>query len=267
MGRRIDRIAGGLVLFLAAFAFFLFAWRNLYIALLAAGLFLFFAKKIAMVADDRFGSRRKGRAKRKKLAEEKALKWVFQAEEIALDEAARILLATNGYTADDLTDRRFIKKSREVCQFALIQNHPEGAKTDGNAVLRYWKAHAECDTLILLNTGFFDEKARAIVESLTKPGMRLIDRDELVQLICQSKLDIHAEEQPMRQKKGARIRQILRQIMAISRKAIWRNALYGALLMILYFLIGIKTYLVVSLVLLGLAAVGLRRPKPKAVAL
>lgn len=262
MGRKIDRIIGNGLLFLAPFAFFLFAWRNLYIALATAILFFAVSRRIARFLDERFGDRKRAKGRKKGLAEAVVRGLLYEPEDMALTRAAKIILSSSGYETSGLQGTLFTKENGERIAFSLIRNHPDGAKTDASDVLKHWHANRDCDTLVLINTGYFDEKARLSQDTYTVPRVRTIDYNELI--MAALKTGVKADEAcPAREKKKTRGKHIAARLTLISQKGILRNALYGAILMALYLLIGIKTYLFISLFLLALAALGLKKPAMK----
>lgn len=265
MGKRIDCVIGWTLLFTAGFATFLYAWRNIYVALACALAFLFLGRVVSARLRGALCGRRSHKRHRQDQAERQVRSWLYMPEDAALDEIAGAVLAANKIHAQKLDSTSYRKKDGGEIRFALIQSHPDGSRTDANQILMHWKANRRAATLVLANTGFFDEKARQYAGRLNAPCISLYDGQALIDAVLRSGIEWPARDADggpsQEEKKTSRWQAAFARLRAINRRSAWRSALYGGLLMALYFLIGTPTYLILSLVLLALAAMGIHRPK------
>lgn len=238
MGRKIDRIAISAVLAAGLYLFYAAAFRSILaaIALALASMLLIHKALSGLLGRSRSKERLRERAR-------SALSgWALLAE-AEVEARVRALL-----------DRAYPGEA-DGAEIAAVVRYPEGQPLTVDALLEAWKGRS-CEKLIVAATVPADPHAQAYARSLKNPGVRLIDGQQLQELLMKFPPAAEETAQPAPRRRRWRV--------PISRERAPRKLLFGAMLLAMYMLMGNILYLAAALLSLLFAGLGFRkRPVPK----
>lgn len=236
MAARIDRIAAIGLVAAAFFLFFRAAFGSIVPALGLTAIALTLLRTVYLT-----GKRRFGRARARRLAREKA---------------ARALVRAWAFTPDTVLAKKHLMAAypqQADVNVVLLPLHTAAPSLDAGHLLNLWRARRGQNRLAVLTTGSVDAAARALVPTLDHPQVALLDGKELASVLVKSALPLpDSPEKPAKRRFA---------LPKPNRKRAPVCALYGLLMLGMYWLLGRNLYLVIALVLLGLSALGMRRAK------
>ncbi|NLF27765.1 MAG: hypothetical protein GX592_07685 [Clostridiales bacterium] len=238
MGRKIDRIALSAVLAAGLYLFYAAAFRSIPAAIALA----FVSMLLLHNALSGLFGRGRAREKLRDRARSALSGWAL-LDEGGVEKRVRALL-DKAYPGE--ADR---------AEIAAVVRHPEGAPLTVDALLEAWKGR-NCEKLIVAATVPADARAQAYARSLKNPGVRLIDGQQLQELLMKFPPEPSETAQPAPRRRRWGIQ--------ISRERAPRKLLFGLMLLAMYVLMGNILYLGASLLSLLFAGLGFRkRPVPK----
>lgn len=244
MGRKIDMLFFSALSAATGFLYFYWATHAFYMALVLTIAF----EILLMILFHYISHWHSARNKRVQAARARIEQWLYMPYEEALSEA------------QECVRRNFPDGNAEGTEYQLIQQHPQGQPFDATQAIVRWRdaAARNVKALVLLNTGRFDERARPVCETLRQPRVCLLDARQLNTLLLQTP-SAAPDALPSAKHRWGSWRVLGKHL--VNRKRAPRCALYGALMLTLYLLLGTWTYLPIALFLLGLSALGMKRER------
>lgn len=232
MGKRIDRVVLRLALCVGLYLFYAAAFHNIPMAIFATLLSAMLLKKIVRDPIQR-------RSKRRKCAAETIHRWA-KAQDPTAEIAAIIERAYPGELAG--------------ARMELLARHPQGQPVTLDEVFALWKAHAGEERLAVICTCAAQETAHALARTLTAPRVRLLDAQQLSELI--QKFPAGQERGEPSSVRPRRVRSV-----RITREQAPKRLVFGGLLLVMYWLLGNILYLFAALATLFFALAGFKKHK------
>lgn len=245
--KKLDRILFTLLGAAAVLAFFVLAYRNWVPAGLSAAAFLALAFTAVRIHKKSRDGKLSAKEKRRR-----ALQWL---NGLAFLEDGRAFAQIKPL----IPEYNFKNAAANRGSLRWLPLYPEGNPIEADRLLTEWRPFRDEEELLIVTTGRFDEQAVSLADTLATPRVRLIDQAELVRrhIACGSP-SLPAD--PSAQIKRPKKKRVFGALKTITRKRAPRNALYGALMLVIYLIVGIDTYLAYALFLLLWAGLGIRRP-------
>lgn len=237
MGRRIDRAALWLIIALAAYAFFHWMLGSAIWAAACAAALALCARRLLHSPMRKFEVRRSARGRAARLVSEWALRGGGESE------AQAVKLVSEAY-------RRAAPEGGDV-RYALIARHESAQLTPDDLLSEYRKGG---EYLVILSTCPASGAARAFAAQREHPRMRLIDRGELISICAAADMPERSDAPKPRRKFRFAWAQALDRVRPV------RCGALGTVLLALYAITGIWSYLVSGGALLLLVAARFLRP-------
>jgi len=171
-------------------------------------------------------------------------------------QEAREVLERMAFAPDDETSaaiRLLLNLPDDDSSLRYLPKHPSAGISVGD-VFGAWKSTRGQERLIIAAPCYADSRAKLFSKSLTEPSVEIADAARLIPLIRRS--DIKPPKVPCMK---SLIRRLGTVICALpERRAWWKNALFGLLLLPVYLFTGNAAYLFLAIGALFLAGLGVR---------
>lgn len=230
MGKSIDRMLGLTLGFTALYALFMAAFSSIPISCVLTLLCAVLLRRPKSSRARRISAHE---------AEMLAAKWACQSDDICISRIAALM-----------------ERSEDDPNLLILPRHPMFSLSAGD-VFSAWKAHRGSDRLTIAASCRADERARTLARTLTSPAVELADLPVLIQRMRRAGLT-PPEPAPLRE----RLSRLCAKLASLPARRRWnRYALSGAGLMAMYMATSNAPYLLLSVAVLFLSGISLRKQR------